>query len=297
VDSALDDRIRWTSPLRERIAWLFSSRKKCLIDIAVIFASRPGEWLTVEQLIDLKGKEYSNKTIYNNVVKLSKAMSELNDHNYIDKMFFKNGRGRTSLGGRLSEAAAERLFSYSSDASEEKPLSIILRLCGLQVEIPPLGFDYPSPKGTAKSASGTSEKSYIPPGKVLALRKQKIGENATNKRLREMLDTRADNGESPYVGRSRIKISEHKVGRFPKRVCLKAISIEQLATDRNERIYSIDSVVKATKGRSYQLDVIIAGPDSEPLPDTEPLDMVGPGMYGLDLAEDLPKKACEPKES
>lgn len=203
------------------------------------------------------------------------------------------------MGGKLSEAAANRLFSYSSDATNEMPLSIMLKLYGLQVEIPPLGFDYPSPKGTAESASGTSEKRYIPPGEVLALRKQKIGENETTKRLRKMLDTLAGKDESQYVSRARIKMFEHKVGPFPEqRVCFNAIGIEQLATDRNENIYSIDGVVEATKRTVYLLDVIFAGPDSEPSPDTEPINLVerGIGMYGLDLVDGLPKKTREPKE-
>jgi len=231
------------SSIRDQVEWLFTGRGECLKEIAVVFARGHGKWLTMREIINQVGKNYSNSTIYNNFKKLSMPMSEVDNHNYINTEFHGTGC-KPALRGKLSDAAFERLFSFARH-TREKPPSKILKLCGIgQVEIPPLSIG-------SKNVS---------PEEMISLNERKVGKERTHKRMRKMvndkpgfekaatqkqIEQRAQQDQQ-YTTRSRMRVSEHLIGPFPKRVRIADIGLIDLFAYEypitvDAEIYLVDS--------------------------------------------------------
>jgi len=335
--------------IEQRIKYLFSNKRGSktapIATIALIFAERRNDWLTHKDVINLMNKRFADSTIRKAFKELSHPLDALGGHSFIDiESDKKSGRGGPTIRGRLSDAAAAKLFTLSKPVNQ-KPSSKFIMSGEDLIEIPP-------PKVGEKSHS---------PVELIRLRRQKSGRTETKRILRKLAHD--DQGtEKEAIGKVIEKMAEQlgisfdvTLGRFfkdgqivtpngklaaahfkwtrlhgnrdcyavaegpagifashrlvgpgphPKsshqRYTITEEGIKnELASDENRIAYSIDGVVEATKRTFYLLDVIFAGPDSEPSPDTESINLVerGIGMYGLDLADGLPKKTREPKES
>ncbi len=213
--------------LEQRIKYLFfnSEHKKfsqvaeSTLMVARIFAERRGQWLTNEDVIRLTNCQFGDSTIRKAFKKLSSPLDSSDGFSFIDTEEIKKaGKGRPIIRGRISEAASDKLFSLVK-RTKKKPPAHKLRLSGIgQVEIPPL----------------KTRDEYVSPEDMIAFREQRIGKEVNLRHLRKIVKANPIAEGLPnkaYTERSRIRVSEHRAGPFPKRVSITDIGFIELAAD------------------------------------------------------------------
>ncbi|GEM_PF-2893192 len=266
--------------IKEQIEYLFPKRGRCLKEIACYLATCNRKELSLKYIIKHIGKNYPNSTIYDNFKKLSSPMTELDGQNYIETSVFNNGIGRPQSIGKLSKAAYNRLFSVTHSSKETHPSSIY-KLAGMgSVEIPTLaiGDKRVPPKeiialcemkiGKDGTAKRLKEILAAKPGTEKSRLQKKIDETARQqgisfkaKKGTDLNFVKDDSYVDPsgdlandyhkwkslpdqdqiYMTRSKIRLSEHKVGPIPKkRACITDSGLKELAATQWPLAFSAD---------------------------------------------------------
>jgi hypothetical protein len=152
--------------IEKRIEHLFPKKKgkgpSPIAIVATLFAERRGQWLTQADVIRLVKGRFADSTARNAFKELSRPLASLNGHSFIDTDSIRIGkRGGPIIRGRLSEVAANKIFTLVTPVNQE-PSSYFIR--EKRLELPPLQIGY----------------KYISPYDIIDLRIQKCGEEYTN---------------------------------------------------------------------------------------------------------------------
>ncbi len=212
----------------ERIGWLFQNRGPCLKEMAIIFADRPREWLTLEDIINLIGRTYPNSTICSNFNTLSLTMKEIGNHSYIDTEVIKNGSiGRPARRGKLSDAAHNRIFKLVTPVKERPPSC---RMGNVLLQ--------PLPIGDSKEPNA-----WLSPEDIMELRKYKIGEKSAVRSL-QVIASLPDNEMGwptcTFFAKPFYDFRHYnRPGRRPSQPCVTDNGLVEWGSDVNRTFYSL----------------------------------------------------------
>jgi hypothetical protein len=182
--------------IKQRIDHLFSinshDENNPIATVALIFAERRGKCLAHADVIRLIDKKFGHSTICKAFKKLSDKLEILGGNSFIDIEYIKQkNRGRPAIRGKLSKAAAERLFELVTPVKEKPPSSFRLIDKEGKVEVPPLLV-----KGER------DEIKRLPPEDILRLRAKKIGKKQTN-RLFKRIAKQVAKKKTTFIGERR----------------------------------------------------------------------------------------------
>jgi hypothetical protein len=212
--------------LEQRVEHLVTGKGRCLIEVAIVFASRRESWLTQNDMINLIGKKFADSTIRKCFKDLAVSLDSLDGLSYIDIETIKNdGRGRPTIRGKLSKAAFDRIFA--SITPREKPsISHCFRSLRMgRLEIPALSIDTHNMR--------ERQKLWFPPEEMICLVEKKIGRPATTHLLMSLI-------HEGYADATEEISKTHRWGR-PSHHQYKLIEagVEKFLTDRNVVCYEM----------------------------------------------------------
>jgi hypothetical protein len=218
--------------LEQRLEHLFPSKKRkgpnSIAIVALIFAERRGRWLTQDDVISLLKKKFADSTIRKAFKELSCPLDVLEGRSFIDiEPISRNDKGRPTIRGKLSEAAADRVFELVTPIKEKPPSCFRLINKGGKYEIPPLLV------GNEDHGS-----KWISPEDILQLREKKIGKKQVNRLLKGIVDKGKPYAESVDI------LKDHRFGPLPShQIRIIDAGQRELAADENRLCVSITALV------------------------------------------------------
>ncbi|MDM7938716.1 MAG: hypothetical protein QUS07_00035, partial [Methanothrix sp.] len=178
--------------------------------------------------ISLMNKKFADSTIRKAFKELSRPLDVLEGHSFIDiELIRRYDKGRPALRGKLSEAAAERIFELVTPVKEKPPSSFLLINKGGKLEIPPLFV------GSENNGS-----KWLSPEDILLLREKKIGKKQANRLLKGIADKGKPYSESVDI------LKDHRFGPLPShQIRIIDAGQRELASDENRLCIGIKALV------------------------------------------------------